>query len=98
MHYVATIDEAAAQTPQLYEKHSTGFRRVAYVDRTVGSVHMGAGLCTLGPRGVIQAHLHSFEESFYILEGSVIAQIGEQACRLGPGHYGLIGTGVRHAW
>ncbi len=98
MHYVSKVDEATAQTPKHYEKHSTGFRRAAYVDRAIGSVHMGAGICFLGPQGVIQPHLHSFEESFYILEGAVIAQVGEQAYRLSPGHFGLISTGVRHAW
>lgn len=98
MHYVSRIDEAAAQTPKLYEKHSAGFRRAAYVDHTIGSVHMGTGICTLEPGGVIQPHVHSFEESFYILEGDVIAQIGDRGVALGPGHFGLIGTGTRHAW
>jgi mannose-6-phosphate isomerase-like protein (cupin superfamily) len=98
MHHVSKIEGAAAPAPGVYEKHSAGFRRAAYVDRAMGSVHMGTGICFLEPQGVIQPHLHSFEESFYILEGSVIAQIGEQACALGPGHFGLISTGVRHAW
>ncbi len=98
MHYVSKIDEAAAKTPKLYEKHSAGFGRVAYVDHTVGSVHMGTGICYLARGGVIQPHVHSFEESFYILEGSVIAQIREQGVALGPGDFGLIGTGTRHAW
>ena len=98
MHHVSKIDEAAAQTPKLYEKHSAGFRRATYVDHTVGSVHMGTGICKLDPGGVIQPHVHSFEESFYILEGDVIAQIGERGVALGPGHFGLISTGARHAW
>jgi len=98
MHHVSKIDETAAQTPRLYEAHSTGFRRATSVDRTVGSVHMGVGICFLAPGGVIQPHLHSFEESFYVLEGSITAQIGEQACRLQPGDFGLISTGLRHAW
>jgi mannose-6-phosphate isomerase-like protein (cupin superfamily) len=98
MHYVSKIDEAAAQTPKVYEKHSAGFKRATYVDRTIGSVHMGTGICYLGPDGVIQPHLHSFEESFYILEGKVMVQIGAQAVALGPGHFGLISTGTRHAW
>lgn len=98
MHYVARIDEAAAQTPALYQKRSTGFRRATYVDQSIGSVHMGVGICLLDAEGVIQPHLHSFEESFYILEGSLLAQIGERAYLLGPGHFGLIGTGVPHAW
>ena len=98
MHYVSKIDESTAQTPPLYEKRSAGFRRATYVDRAVGSVHMGTGICYLEPGGVIQPHLHSFEESFYILAGDVIVQIGEQSCALGPGHFGLINTGVPHAW
>ncbi|MFN8451608.1 MAG: cupin domain-containing protein [Anaerolineae bacterium] len=43
-------------------------------------------------------HIHAFEETFYILEGSVVVQIGDAAYLLKPGHFGLIGTGVRHAW
>jgi quercetin dioxygenase-like cupin family protein len=98
MHYVSKIDHAAAQTPPLYQKHSCGFRRATYVDRGMGSVHMGVGICSLDPGGTIQPHIHSFEESFYILEGSVIGQAGEKSYTLGPGHYGLISTGVPHAW
>jgi quercetin dioxygenase-like cupin family protein len=98
MHYVSKIDEGVSQTPKGYTKHSAGFRRATYVDRAMGSVHMGAGICFLEPSGSIEPHVHSFEESFYVLEGSVIAQIGEESYTLGPGHFGLISTGMRHAW
>ncbi len=98
MHHVSKIDEATAQTPKLYEKQSSGFRRAAYVDRAMGSVHMGTGICYLGAKGIIQPHIHSFEESFYLLEGNVIAQVGDQAHLLGPGHFGLFSTGVKHAF
>jgi mannose-6-phosphate isomerase-like protein (cupin superfamily) len=98
MHAVSKIDPAAAQTPGLYQQHSTGFRRATYVDRAMGSVHMGTGVCFLDPGGAIQPHLHSFEESFYILEGSVLAQIGDKTHSLGPGNFGLIPTGTPHSW
>jgi quercetin dioxygenase-like cupin family protein len=98
MHHVSRIDEDAAQALRLYEKRSTGFRRATYVDQSIGSVHMGVGICYLEPNGLIPPHVHSFEESFYILNGSVIAQIGEEAYVLGPGQFGLISTGVRHGW
>src|ERR1700721_387503 len=98
MHAVSKIDPAAAQTPQLYRHHSTGFRRATYVDRAMGSVHMGTGICFLDADGAIQPHLHSFEESFYVLEGSVAVQIGEKTHALGPGNFGLIPTGVPHSW
>ena len=98
MHHVSRIDEASAQTPSLYVNRSSGFRRATYVDHAMGSVHMGVGICYLEPGGVIQPHLHSFEESFYILEGGVEAQIDDARCALGPGDFGLIGTGSRHTW
>ena len=98
MHHVSRIDEASAQTPSLYVNRSSGFRRATYVDHAMGSVHMGVGICYLEPGGVIQPHLHSFEESFYILEGSVEVQIDDARCALGPGDFGLMGTGSRHAW
>jgi mannose-6-phosphate isomerase-like protein (cupin superfamily) len=102
MHHVSRINPSTAKTPPLYLQHSTGFRRATYVDRAMGSVHMGTGICYLDPGGVIQPHVHSFEESFYILEGSLegsnAVEIGDQRHTLGPGHFGLINTGVRHAW
>jgi mannose-6-phosphate isomerase-like protein (cupin superfamily) len=98
MHFVSKIDSSAAQTPALYEQGSSGFRRASYVDRMMGSVHMGTGICYLDANGVIQPHIHSFEESFYVLDGNIIVQIGEQAYLLGPGNFGLIGTSVPHSW
>src|SRR6185436_18275143 len=94
MHHVSKINEAAAKTPPLYIQHSTGFRRATYVDRAMGSVHMGVGICYLDPGGVIHPHLHSFEESFYVLEGNLELQNHS----LKPGDFGLIGTGLRHQW
>ena len=98
MHFVSKIDAAAAVTPKIYDKISSGFRRATYVDRAVGSVHMGVGICYLEPNGYIRRHLHSFEESFYILEGTAEVQIGEKNHTLGPGHFGLISTGLPHTW
>ena len=98
MHFVSRIDPASAQTPHLYKSRSAGFRRATYVDRGMGSVHMGVGICFLDPGGFIQPHVHSFEESFYILEGIATVETGGQAHELGPGHFGLIPTGARHFW
>jgi mannose-6-phosphate isomerase-like protein (cupin superfamily) len=98
MHQVSRIDQAAAHVPEIYRKNSTGFRRSTYVDQSVGSVHMGTSICYLDPSGSIETHVHSFEETFYILEGNVIVQIDEKAYTLVPGHFGLIGTGMKHGW
>src|ERR1700721_2371865 len=98
MHAVSKIDPAAAQTPQLYQSHSTGFRRATYGGRAMGCVHMGAGICFLDTGGSVEPHLHSFEESFYILEGSIAVKIGDKTHLLGPGNFGLIPTGSPHSW
>src|SRR5512138_40770 len=98
MHFVSKIDSFKAQTPKGYEQGSSGFRRASYVDRAMGSVHMGTGICYLDANGSIQPHLHSFEESFYVLEGNVILKIGKQDYLLGPGNFGLINTGISHSW
>lgn len=97
MHSVARLDEAGAPTPPLYQPHSRGFTRATYVDHAMGSVHMGAGICRLEPGGHIAPHLHSFEESFYLLAGELTVLIGDQAYVLSPGHFGLIATGTKHA-
>ena len=98
MHFASKIDPTTAQTPQLYEQNSSGFRRVSYVHRAMGSVHMGTGICYLDSNGMIKPHIHSFEESFYVLEGNVTVQIGKEAHQLGPGSFGLISTSVPHSW
>jgi quercetin dioxygenase-like cupin family protein len=97
MHYVSKIDHTRATTPKAYIGHSTGFSRAGYVDRGMGSVHMGVGICSLAPGGFIERHMHSFEESFYILEGSVRLEANQRQ-ELGPGHFGLLRTGTPHAW
>jgi mannose-6-phosphate isomerase-like protein (cupin superfamily) len=98
MHYVAKLDEAGAPTPPLYASHSHGFTRGMYAERATGSVHMGAGVCRLAPGGFIAPHLHSFEESFYVLEGELVALVGDEAIVLGPSTFGLIPTGTRHGF
>jgi quercetin dioxygenase-like cupin family protein len=97
MHYVSKIDYTQATTPKAYVGHSTGFSRAGYVDRGMGSVHMGAGICSLAPGGFVERHMHSFEESFYILEGNVRLEANQRQ-ELGPGNFGLLRTGTPHAW
>src|SRR5215469_10533941 len=98
MHHISKIHQAGGETPHRYQSHSRGFRRSTYVDKSVGSVHMGVGVCSLDAGGAIDLHIHSFEESFFVLEGSLIVQIGDEAVSLGPGHFGLISTGSKHAF
>jgi quercetin dioxygenase-like cupin family protein len=81
-----------------YKGHSASFARCSMVDRSVGSVHMGFGLCALGAGGHIDTHFHSFEESFYILSGELTLILNGRAFPLTPGTCGVVPVGVPHAW
>jgi quercetin dioxygenase-like cupin family protein len=80
-----------------YEGNGVAFERAALVDRSTGSVHMGLGLCRLGA-GHVDAHVHSFEESFYVLDGSPTLYLDGRGIILLPGACGLVPVGVPHAW
>src|SRR5262245_16053169 len=98
MHAVSKIEASAAHTPEAYSDHCVGFRRAGYVDREMGSVHMGMGISFLDASGAVKTHLHSFEETFYVLDGNLIVQIGDKAYEVGPGNFGLIATSTPHGF
>jgi quercetin dioxygenase-like cupin family protein len=79
-------------------EHAQGFRRHSMVDEAAGAVHTGFGICELEPGGSVAAHLHSFEESFHLLEGEAVVETAEGAVLLRPGDYGVLPLGVAHAW
>jgi quercetin dioxygenase-like cupin family protein len=64
----------------------------------VGAVHTGFGICELEPGGSLPGHVHSFEQSFFILSGEVVLTTAEGSFLLGPDDYGLVPVGVPHAW
>ncbi len=97
-HHVDRIDWSRATVPSGYEERCDGFSRQALVDGGTGSVHMGVGACELAGDGRIGPHLHSFEESFFVLEGNVQLTMQGATVELGPGDCGLIPVGVPHAW
>lgn len=98
MHHVGTFDESNLQVPAGYDEHSDGYSRATLIDHTAGSVHMGHGICELTPDGVLNPHVHSFEEGFFILDGEALVQIDGTAHKLTSGDYGVIPIGVSHAW
>ncbi|MEU3935189.1 cupin domain-containing protein [Streptomyces sp. NPDC029044] len=75
-----------------------GHRRRALVGEDDGSVHTGFGLCELRPDGRVPAHVHSYEETFFVLDGAVILDLPDGSYLLETGDYGLLPTGVPHAW
>ncbi|MFC8146045.1 cupin domain-containing protein [Streptomyces paradoxus] len=87
----------AADLPEpSYDGH--GHRRRALVGEEDGSVHTGFGLCELLPDGRVSAHVHSYEETFHLLDGAVILDLPDGSYLLQAGDYGLLPTGLPHAW
>jgi quercetin dioxygenase-like cupin family protein len=80
------------------EAHVSGLRRATLVGRQVGSVHTGFALVELEPGGAVNEHLHSTEQSFYVLRGQPCLTVAGRTHRLGPNDCGLLPVGVPHAW
>ena len=96
MHHVLRADEIRLRPA--YPGASNGFARCSLVDAAAGSVHMAVGMCSLDAQGSIDEHLHSFEESFFVLDGSPVLVLNGRAHRLRPGACGVVPVGVHHAW
>jgi quercetin dioxygenase-like cupin family protein len=70
---------------------------VELVGWETGSTHTGLALCELG-EGWVEEHLHSYEESFYVLEGEPVLYLDGRGVRLRPGACGVVPVGVEHGW
>ncbi len=101
-HLVARAAEARYLGPPEWAPTAVGIRRWTTVDdqigAAVGAVHTGFGICELEPGGVLPGHVHSFEQSFFMLEGEATLTTPEGSFVLGPDDYGLVPVGVPHAW
>src|SRR5262245_60603353 len=60
----------------------------SYLDATSGAVHLSVAVCELAPGGHIVGHLHSFEESFYVLGGSGVVTIDGRNFTIGLNDFG----------
>jgi len=97
-HLVRTAGEADYAEGSGWAAGADGYRRWSAVDEDVGAVHTGFGLCTLEPGAALPTHVHSFEETFYVDDGSGVLDTPEGSFALGVGDYGLIPVGVPHRW
>lgn len=63
-----------------------------------GSIHMELAISELRPGGRIQGHIHPFEESFFLLSGSVVLTLAGQTYRLRENDFGFAPIGIAHSW
>jgi quercetin dioxygenase-like cupin family protein len=98
MHHFGRFDENALASSPVFERHSAGYRQADLISRATGSVHTGLSVAELAGGGTLAAHVHSFEESFYVLSGEAVVAIDGVSHRLRPGDYGAVKVGTPHAW
>ncbi|MBD0349212.1 MAG: cupin domain-containing protein [Thermoleophilia bacterium] len=76
---------------------ASGLSSCRLVDGSTGSTHMALTLISLAD-GQIDTHLHSYETSFYVLEGEPVLYLDGRGLELKPGACGVAPVGVPHAW
>jgi quercetin dioxygenase-like cupin family protein len=76
---------------------SSGLTTCRLVDGTLGSTHMALTLVSLA-NGHVDEHVHSFETSFYVLEGEPVLYLEGRGVRLAAGACGAIPVGTPHAF
>jgi len=97
-HIVRTAEQEDFKVPKAFESLSKGYRRWCIVNGENGSVHQEFSVCELDPGGTIDTHIHTFEESIYILEGQLICETVDGTYSLEPGDYGVIHVSSPHSF
>ena len=97
MHFFSSFDPSALGHHPTYEGHSEGYVHESLVAREEGSVHTGLSVNELAPGGRIDPHVHSFEESFYVLSGEALVTINGSGYHLTEGDYAVVKVGTPHA-
>jgi quercetin dioxygenase-like cupin family protein len=97
-YVVSRGDEAQYDPVGALAPGSEGLTRWSPVGESTGAVHTDFGISRLAPGGRAPAHVHSFEESVHLLEGSVVLVTPEATVELVAGDYGVIPIGVPHSW
>jgi quercetin dioxygenase-like cupin family protein len=77
--------------------HSSGLTSCRLVGGSLGSTHMALTLASL-VQGHVDSHLHSYETSFYVLEGEPVLYLDGRGVELKPGACGVAPVGVPHAF
>ncbi|MGZ4407819.1 MAG: cupin domain-containing protein [Gaiellaceae bacterium] len=76
---------------------SRGLTTSRLVGGELGSTHMALTLVSLVD-GHVDTHLHSYETSFYVLEGEPVLYLDGHGVTLTPGACGAIPVGAQHAF
>lgn len=97
-HIVKKVADFTYQTPKEFQDRSIGYTADYVVDEDAGAVQMGFRMARLDAGGQVDSHIHSFEESIYVVEGQLIIDTPEGSHELYTGDYALIPVGMTHAF
>lgn len=97
-HIVKKTGQLTYEVPSEFEGRSSGYTSDAVVDEAGGSVQMGFAVARLEPGGHADTHVHSFEKSLYVVDGTLTVDTPEGSYELVGGDYGLIPVGMSHAY
>ncbi|MDH3730947.1 MAG: cupin domain-containing protein [Acidimicrobiia bacterium] len=97
-HIVKKIPDLDYQTPAEFVGRSTGYSGDNVVDEAGGAVQMGFRVARLEPGGSVDSHVHSWEESLYVVAGTLTVDTLEGGVELVAGDYGLLPVGATHAF
>jgi mannose-6-phosphate isomerase-like protein (cupin superfamily) len=97
-HRLAVGDAPDPAVPAAFAAHSTGFARTQLLGGRHGAIHTSTGICEIAPGGRIEPHVHSYEESFYVLAGNPVLDVDGRSVELGPDRCGVLPVGTAHAW
>jgi mannose-6-phosphate isomerase-like protein (cupin superfamily) len=81
-----------------WASEATGYRRGMAVGEDDHAVHTGFMISELDPGGDIPWHVHSFEESFYVVAGTPVIDTAEGSFRVSEGEYGVVPIAMPHRW
>ena len=98
VHIVRTTADLVYRTPAEAEGRSDGYTADAVVDEAGGSTQMGFRVARLEAGGHVDAHVHSFEESVFVIDGALTVDLPEGSFELATGDYGLLPLGTTHAF
>ena len=96
-HIVRHRGDLGYRTPPEFEGRSAGYTGDLVVDERGGAVQMGFRVARLDAGGHVDAHVHSFEESVYVIQGRLAVDTTEGSHELAAGDYGLLPVGMTHA-
>lgn len=96
-HIVQTAGALELRVPPGFEGRSTGYAGDDVVDEGAGGVQMGFRVSRVEPGGHVDTHVHSFEESIYVVRGEVVVDTPDGSTAMTTGDYGLFPVGVPHA-